>query len=89
MAQTDPQVSESNPCGKLVKWIKTLGFIKFWKCIPIKKTPCIWNKKLKDGILETKITCLIDPFTVTVSNNNPTLIVSNPYEERRIAGKLY
>ena len=39
MAQTEPQVSESNPCGKLVKWIKTLGFIKFWKCIPLKKHP--------------------------------------------------
>ena len=34
----------------------------------------IRNKKLKDGILETEITCLNDDFTDTVTNNNPKLL---------------
>ena len=45
MAQTDPQLFESNPCGKPVKWIKTLGFIQFIQFHIVRKTLEMTNAK--------------------------------------------
>ena len=49
MAQTDAQLYEINFGNGQLKQIKSLDFIAFWDCIPIKKTPCIWGQDWNDG----------------------------------------